>query len=245
MLEKVGNDPERGINFTDEELEGFIAHAEGLGFSQEDVEAILAVKVRKPGVSAETLIEVTDCLAKKRTEKRIRFKEGWDFMRAYREAQSSMLSGKPLQPEVYLAEDYLQEHVRTFSGMASYLLPGEFYDKFVNLEITDKVNLGRNGALYVSSASEIDRVLAIAQGDIAIVERLLGIPSGNWQGRDGLWRVDILNPESKGLRIPDGFEVSANEFWTPGALTSGGTMEAVLDEVPITDANRKVDHVIP
>jgi hypothetical protein len=244
MLEKVGNDPERGINFTDEELEGFIAHAEGLGFSQEDVEAILAVKVRKPKVVAATLKEVAHCLAKKRTEKRIRFKDGWDFMRAYREAQNSMLAGQPLYPEVYLAEDYVQEHVQTFSGMASYLLPADKFDYFVNPDTTSNANLGYNGALYVSSVAEIDRVLASAQGDIALVERLLGITPGKWQGQHGIWRVDIDSPESKGLRIPNGFEASANEFWTPGALTSGGTMEAVLDEVPRTKANHSFKRVI-
>jgi hypothetical protein len=245
MLEKVGNDPERGINFTDEELEGFIAHAEGLGFSQEDVEAILAVKVRKPDVECETLTQVADCLAKKREDKRIRFKEGWNFMRAYREAQAMMLTGNALSPEVYLSEEFVREHVQTFSGIASYLLPGLRFDDFVNPEKSDKKNLGYNGALYVSSAIEIDRVLATAAGDIAIVERMLGIKPGNWQGKQGLWRVDILNPENKGLRIPDGFEASANEFWTPGALTSGGTLEAVLDEVPRQKVNHTYKQVIP
>jgi hypothetical protein len=244
MLEKVGNDPERGINFTDEELEGFIAHTEGLGFSLEDIEAILAVKMRKPGVSLTNMKAVADIQAKKREDKKIRFKDGWDYMRAYREAQAAMLGGKSLAPEVYLAPDYVEEHRQTFSGKASYLLPGESYDAFVNPDTTSNSKLGYNGALYVSSAAEIDRVLAEAKGDIAIVERLLGIPPGKWQGKEGLWRVDIFNPEDKGLSIPNGFEASANEFWTPGAMTSGGTMEAVLDEVPRIDANHHRDKVI-
>jgi hypothetical protein len=245
MLQKVGNDPERGINFTDEELEGFIAHAEGLGFSQEDVEAILAVKVRKPDVTLGNLNAVAEIHAQKRRDSRIRFKGGWDYMRAYREAQTAMLAGQPLSPDVYLAEDYVHEHVATFSGKASYLLPGWKFDSFVNPKKSKNKNLGYNGALYVSSASEIDRVLATAQGNISVVERLLGIAAGKWEGQGGIWRVDILNPESKGLRIPNGFEASANEFWTPGALTSGGTMEAVLDEVPRIEGNLSVDHVIP
>jgi hypothetical protein len=245
MLAKVGNDPERGINFTDEELQGFIAHSEGLGFEEADVEAILAVKVRKPGVSLTNMKAVADIQAKKRDDKNIRFKDGWDYMRAYREAQATMLAGQSLAPEVYLATDYVEEHRHAFTGKASYLLPGKYFDLFVNPETSDKANLGYDGALYVSSTSEIDRVLDIANGDIAIVEHLLGITPGKWQGLEGIWRVDILNPETKGLRIPNGFEASANEFWTPGALTSGGTMEAVLDEVPRIDGNLSVDHVIP
>jgi hypothetical protein len=244
MLAKVGGDESRNIAFTDAELGDFITHAKGLGFSQEDIEAIVAVKVRKHWVESETLKDVADCLAKKRTEKRIRFKEGWDFMRAYRDAQEAMLGGNALAPEVYLAVDYVEEHTETFSSKASYLLPGKHYDMFVNPEKTDKTNLGYNGALYVSSAAEINRVLDKARGDIAEVERLLGIKPRNWQGQQGLWRVDILDPETKGLRIPDGFEASANEFWTPGALTSGGTLEAVLDEVPRIDANHTFKQVI-
>jgi hypothetical protein len=244
MLAKVGGDHSRAINFTDTELADFITHANGIGFTQADIEAMLAVKVRKPKVKADTLKSVADCLAKKREDKRIRFREGWDFMRAYREAQTAMLGGQPLAPENYLAEDYVQEHAQTFSGKASYLLPGKNYDDYVNPEKTPNVNLGYNGALYVSSAAEIDRVLATAQGDIAVVERLLGITPGWWQGQGGLWRVNILDPETKGLRIPHGFEASANEFWTPGALTSGGTLEAVLDEVPRIDANHTRDKVI-
>ena len=245
MLAKVGGDHSRAIAFTDEELADLIDHAKGLGFSQEDIEAILAVKIRKPKVMADTLKSVADCLAKKREDKRIRFKGGWDFMRAYREAQTAMLGGQPFAPENYLAEDYVQEHAQTFSGKASYLLPGKNFDDYVNPEKTPNVNLGYNGALYVSSAAEIDRVLATAQGDIAIVERLLGITPGWWQRHGVLWRVDILDPETKGLRIPDGGEKSANEFWTPGALTSGGTLEAVLDEVPRVEANHTYKQVIP
>jgi hypothetical protein len=240
----VVGDHSRAIAFTDEEMAGLIDHAKGLRFSQEDIEAILAVKIRKPKVMAVTLKSVADCLAKKREDKRIRFKDGWDFMRAYREAQTAMLGGQPLAPETYLAEDYMQEHAQTFSGKASYLLTGIGFDKFVNPDKTPNENLGYEGALYVSSAAEIDRVLATAQGDIAEVERLLGIAPGWWQGKGGLWRVDIIDPETKGLRIPNGFEASANEFWTPGALTSGGTLEAVLDEVPRIDANHTRDKVI-
>jgi hypothetical protein len=253
MLAKVGNacpdgeqkELERGINFTDEELQGFIAHAEGLGFGQADVEAILAVKVRKEWVECQTLMEVADCLSKKRDDKRIRFKDGWDFMRAYREAQVSMLAGSALAPDDYLAVDYVLEHSRNFSGKASYLLPKKKFDRFVNPERTPNKNLGYNGALYVSSSAEIDRVLLAANGDISIVERLLGITPGSWQEEGPeLYRVDIWEPEKKGLRIPHGLESSSNEFWTPGALTSGGTMEAVLDEVPRIVANHSHSKVI-
>lgn len=244
MLAKVGDDPNRAINFTDAELADFIAHAKGLGFGQADIEAILAVKVRKPQTKAIILKLVADCLAKKREDKRIRFKEGWDFMRAYGEAQNAMLRGNALKPEAYLDADYLESHQQAFIGTASYLLPGKYFDLYVNPQKTDKINLGYLGALYVSSSSEIDRVLYEANGDIAKVESALGINEGDWQGLGGLWRVNIMQPESKGLRIPNGFEESANAYWTPGGLTSGGTQEVVLDEVPRIQENHTFQKVI-
>lgn len=244
MLGKVGGDQNRAIAFTDAELTDFLRHAKGLGFGQEDIEAILAVKVRKPGVEYETLIDVANYVAKKREAKCIGFKEGWDFMKAYRAAQDAMLAGSELLPNAYLDESYISGQFEEFSGKASYLLPGEFFDLYVNPDITDKENLGYSGALYVSSPAEIDRILQEANGDISKVEIALGIQPGKWQGLDGIWRVDIIKPESKGMRFSVGNEKSANPYWTPGGVTSGGTKEMVLDEVPRIPENHQYTKVI-
>lgn len=232
------------IAFSDEELSTLILHTKALGFIPADIEAILTVKLRRPNVACETLMEVADCLARKRDDKRIGFKEGWDFMKAYRAAQDTMLGGSALEPELYLDAEYIESHRKAFSGTASYLLPGTRYDDFVNPEKTDKVNLGYQGALYVSTKAEIDRVLNEADGDILKVENALGIRPFGWHGLDGIWRVDILDPEAKGLRIPTGAEASANAYWTPGAMTSGGTLEGVLDEVPRIPENHNAYQVI-
>jgi hypothetical protein len=232
MLEKVANDPERSVNFTDEELESFIAHAEGLGFGQEDIEAILSVKVRKPGVECVTLMDVANCILKKRDMEWDIFENGWDFMRAYREAQDVMLSGGVLAPETYLSQEYLDMHKESFSNFASYLITTENYIKYIVDEEQRTPNLGFKGALYISTVGEIDRILAEAGNDIGQIERNLGITSGAWQGKGGLWRVDLIKPEEHLLRMPTGAEASANEYWTPGGFTSGGTLEAVVAEVP-------------
>lgn len=244
MLAKVGGDTSRAIAFSDDELGELITHTKALGFSQPDIEAILIVKLRKPNVACETLMEVADCLAQKRGDKRIGFKEGWDFMKAYRAGQEAMLQGNVLEPEVYLNADYIESHRKNFSGKASYLIPADLCELFVIDKKREYPHLGYLGALYVSTSSEIDRVLAEAEEDIAIIEKLLGFSVGCWQNRGGIFRVDIDSPETKGLRIPNGNEASANAFWTPGAFTSGGTMEAVLDQVPKTEGNYRVQQVV-
>lgn len=232
MLAKVSGDQGRAIAFTDAELADFLSHAKGLGFGQADIEAILAVKVRKPGVKCHGLKRVADCLFQKLSNKNILFKEGWDFMRAYREAQETMLQGGVLAPATYLDEDYMDMHKKAFSEMASYLVTGENYELYVLDKDEKTPNLGYKGALYISTVAEIDRILEEAQGNIATLELNLGIPAGWWQGKQGIWRIDVHEPENKLLRIPDGSEATANEFWTPGGMTSGGALEAVVGEVP-------------
>jgi hypothetical protein len=244
MLAKLGGDTNRQLAFTDAELEEFIAHAKGLGFATADIEAILTVKLRKPDVRLSGLKKVASSLAEKRKEKRIRFKEGWDFMSVYRAAQNMMLHGKRLPPSEYLENAYSAARLEAFAGKASYLTTGTNYNFYIATDDPRFRELGYMGALYVSTSEEIDRVLELSGGDIAKIEVCLGIPKGNWQNKGGLYRIDIIDPEKKGLRIPDGGEASANEFWTPGALTSGGFAEGVLDQVPKTNENFKATQVI-
>ncbi|MCB0630349.1 MAG: hypothetical protein R2824_33250 [Saprospiraceae bacterium] len=65
-----------------------------------------------------------------------------------------------------------------------------------------------------------------------MIEDLLGIPSGWWQNQGSIYRIDLSNPENFSLRIPNGRETGANELWLPGGRTSGGTLEAVTDQIP-------------
>jgi hypothetical protein len=236
MLAKVGGDQSRDIAFTDAELGDFITHAQGLGFTQADIEAILIVKLRKPWVELDGLKQVANCLAERRQKFQIIdvdiFQDGWDFMRAYREAQAVMLGGGSLPPATYLTQDYIDMHKESFSDMASYLMTGKKHKLFIVDEKKESPNLGYKGALYISTAAEIDRILAEAGGDIAQIELNLGIPAGAWQDEGGLWRVDLIRPEEHLLRLPDGSEAAANEFWSPGGYTSGGTLEAVVNPVP-------------
>lgn len=122
-------------------------------------------------------------------------------------------------------------HKAAFSEHASYLITEKNYSEFIEDKRGKYPNLGYKGALYISTSAEIDRILAEAGGSIVEIERQLGITPKSWQGQGGLWRVDVIRPEEHLLRIPTGAEASANEFWTPGGFTSGGTMEAVVNPV--------------
>ena len=228
MLAKVGGDVSRPLKFSDAELAEFLEHAGRLGFGEKDVEAILAVKVRKPWVQLDGLKDVATSLAKKSQNHQIAFKKGWDFMRAYREAQEKMLAGNALDPKEYLEDWYVEQHLKDFEDGACYLVTGDTFDK----RVSGKEVLGRPDGQYILTLDEVARVLEKAKGDIAIVERELGIPVGSWHGQNGLYRIDVLQPTTLELRLPSGFEVGANEFWCPGGFTSGGTQEAVVSQIP-------------
>ncbi|RZK16753.1 MAG: hypothetical protein EOO43_14150 [Flavobacterium sp.] len=70
-----------------------------------------------------------------------------------------------------------------------------------------------------------------------MIEKALGIKPGNWQfTADGkpntLTMITIKNPKALNIRMSSGNELSANPYWIPGGLTSGGKSEALVDLIP-------------
>ncbi len=240
LMAKVGDDVAQAIKFTDAELVEFVEHARGLGFNHAEIDAMLSVKIRKGWVALPSLKKVAESLAAKSSNHDIVFKEGWDFMKAYKVAQERMLQGGVLEPAEYLDAGYIDNHLQPFQGKSSYLMTGDVYETFV----ADSDFLGRPDAVYLCPSSQIDQVLSKAGGDISIVEMELGIDVGGWQNQKGIFRVDVLNPANLELRIPNGNEIAANEFWHPGGFTSGGAKEAVVNQIPKTPDNVEIYKVI-
>ncbi|MGB3947169.1 MAG: hypothetical protein WBM13_04245 [Bacteroidia bacterium] len=138
-----------------------------------------------------------------------------------------------LNPTQYLTPTYISNHLNKFKTKASYLVTGDTYDNF----IAGKATVGRPDGLFISTVDDIDAVIAKANGNISIIEEELGITAGSWQGKGGIVRIDLNNPENFNLRIPDGSEAGANPLWEPGGLTSGGKVEAVTNPIPTANIN--------
>jgi hypothetical protein len=228
LLARVGGDLERAIKFTEAEITEFVAHSQGLGFGRADIEAMLIVKMRKHWVDLSGMKKVAQSISEKLKVPNIVFKQGWDFMKAYREAQYLMLRGERLSPSTYLDDAFMESHLGQFDDGASYLVTGKNYEKFVE----GKEFAGFPDGQFVSSRNLIDDILVEANGSVAIVEKRLAIPEGLWQDKEGLYRLDIENPKALGVRFPDGAEMGANEFWHPGGLTADGTAEAFVNQIP-------------
>lgn len=132
--------------------------------------------------------------------------------------------GKRPAPHKYLDTLYIRRHLAHFQDGASYLVPKDVLDKY------GRDRLGRPDGQFVMTKSELDALLLKANGNLAVLEKELGIPSGTWKGRE-LSRIDIPMPEYLGLRIPSGNEGGANALWLPGGFLPTGYREAVIDPI--------------
>jgi len=139
--------------------------------------------------------------------------------------------GSRPEPSDYLKINYIESHLSNFKTKASYLVTADTYNKY----IVGSATVGRPDGLFISTKSDIDALLLKANGDINIIEHDLGIPKGNWQGKGGIYRIDIIEPERFNLRLPSGNEDGVNDLWLPGGKLPDGKLEAVTDPVPLVN----------
>ena len=115
-----------------------------------------------------------------------------------------------------------------FKNGASFLIPGDSYEQFVK----NSSMVGRPDGQFVSPSNQIDDLLKKANGDVSIIEEALGIPKGSWQGKGGMYRIDISNPQNYNLRSASSGISGANALFIAGGKTSGGISEGIIDQVP-------------
>jgi len=98
------------------------------------------------------------------------------------------------------------EHLEQFREGGSYLVPKSAYDDWVK----GRTVIGRPDGQFITTRSAMDKLLAESGGDLAIIEKRLGIPKGQWKG-EVLYRVDIDSPLELNGRLPSGFEDGADK----------------------------------
>jgi hypothetical protein len=129
-------------------------------------------------------------------------------------------------PSTYLSMDAIEAHLSNFDNGAAYIVPKDALDRY------GRDLLGRpDNTQFVMTKTEMDQMLARANGNVATLENELGIPAGAWQGKD-LVRIDIPNPRALDLRMPSGNEMGANNLWIPGGRLPTGQLEAVVNAIP-------------
>lgn len=124
--------------------------------------------------------------------------------------------GNRPDPSTYLTQEYIDEHLAMFQNGVTKIYPS-----------APSGAIGPPDGTFVLPASYADDIIVQANGDIRILEQLLGFDPG-YLGDDPV-RIDIASPQ--GLRMPSGNEFGTNEFWLPGGYTSGGIPEAIIDQI--------------
>lgn len=125
--------------------------------------------------------------------------------------------GQRPDPSTYLTQEYVDQHLDMFRSGAT-----KIYAK------SPTGTVGSPSGTFVMPSSVADDLIKQANGDVRVLEDLLGLDPGDLGAAPV--RIDVSSP--RGLRIPSGNEHGANNYWLPGGYTSGGIPEAVIDRVP-------------
>jgi filamentous hemagglutinin len=129
-------------------------------------------------------------------------------------------------PITYLSKEQIESHLANFDKGASYLVPKNVLDTYGR----DLLGYPDNSQ-FVMPKEQMDQLLMKANGNIAIIEKELGIPAGAWSGKE-MVRVDVPDPRSLNLRMPSGNEAGTNSLWIPGGKLPTGRLEAIVNQIP-------------
>lgn len=139
--------------------------------------------------------------------------------------------GERPAPETYLSKKYIKDHLKKFRNGISIVTGLDSFEKYILH--ADKIGREDN-TCFVMPKKFCDQLEKEAGGNVAIWEKKLSFDPGYFVNQGGLVRIDILDFKDLNLRIPDGNEAGANEYWLPGGYTVGDTPEAITNRIPKT-----------
>lgn len=136
-------------------------------------------------------------------------------------------SGKPNRPHPtqYLDADYIEQHLARFEGGAT---------RFYRSDSLGTHGPGNVGTTFVFPTSEIDDIIAQADGDPKRLGVMLGLGEDFFVDAAGnsvaITRADFSYEElaNGNLRMPRGDEGGAGSMWIPGGYLPEGIPEAVF-----------------
>jgi hypothetical protein len=126
--------------------------------------------------------------------------------------------GRP-DPNDYLDENYVKEHLAQFANGATHIYKRENLDRF---------GPGNGNTTYVFPTDQLDALMAQVSSPAELAEAL-GLPSDFFEGADVELR-DFGPDELDGLRMASGNEGGTDDdHWIPGGYLPSGIPEAVID----------------
>ena len=130
--------------------------------------------------------------------------------------------------EEYLTPKSIEAHRQQFKNGASR------FQKFQPSENWNGGIVGSgDGTSFWLSKEHADIIEKVADGDNRLYEIILGLDEG-YLGDGPLYRLDVT-PEvvaKKGISIPSGNEIGANDWWRPAGRTFPGDIpEGVMEDI--------------
>ena len=144
------------------------------------------------------------------------------------EKKRKMLMNLPKEkrpdPETYLSPKAIEAHLKKFEE--------EGVAKIISWEQLEKAknryggSIGPKEGQYATSKVIADKAIKSSNGSPRELEKRLGLSEGEL----GEKPVLIVSNNIEFLKYPSGRELGANENWGPGAFTSGGVPEVVVNQ---------------
>lgn len=132
-------------------------------------------------------------------------------------------------PSEYLSKEYIDTHLSKFENGASFVVTKDAYEDFI--EGRGFIGFPDNSQ-FVAASDTINDIIHTSNGNLEYIEKSLGFDAGYFDSHGGLVQIDVKNLEDLNLRLPSGNEMGANTHWLPGGYTDGGTIEAIIDQIP-------------
>ncbi len=139
-------------------------------------------------------------------------------------------NGDKPEPESYLEQTYMDEHLAKFEESGCY--------KIVSDKRGEPSGTIGEESVFVLNGDEVNSMIEEADGDPRKLEESLGMPPGYLGDDPYIIRCD----EPENLRMADGNEPNAwQDEWCPAGTTRGGMDEAVID--PMEEGSYSYKHV--
>ena len=129
-----------------------------------------------------------------------------------------------LDPEDYISDEEIRRHIRIFEEEGVAKIISEERYKYAKENYGGAI--GPKEGQYATSKVIADKAIRSSNGSPRELEKRLGLSEGEL----GEKPVLIVSNNIEFLKYPSGRELGANENWGPGAFTSGGVPEVVVNQ---------------
>ena len=127
-------------------------------------------------------------------------------------------------PETYLSPKEIEAHLKKFEEEGVAKIISEERYKYAKENYGGAI--GPEEGQYATSEVIADKAIKSSNGSPRELEKRLGLAEGEL----GENPVLIIPNNISFLKFPSGRELGANENWGPGAFTSGGVPEVVVNQ---------------